>query len=125
MLLSIMIRFYKLFENNINTYLMFKNNNIIGNLKLYNGDSRAIITDFTISKNMRNLGYGTKFLNFIENHEVKYDDIYINLWSLDRCYFNYYSYFNKRGYNPISYSKLEINDNGDNIYYNLNLVKNK
>jgi len=124
-----MIRFKKLI--NINTGVLrnvvTKDRQFIGNIDLVIQKGDPIITEMFIEKEYRENGYGTKLLNNTEEELFKLgaSKVHLNLWSLDRCYFNFYDFYHKRGYSTMSNdNKYTIMDNGENLYYNLNLSKN-
>lgn len=123
-----MLKFIKFV--NINSNLLrnaiIKDNKIIGNIDLSILKNEPIVTEMFIQNKYRKKGYGTLLLNDTEKElsNIGADKIQINLWSIDRCYFNNYSFYEKRGYILNLNNNYNFIDNGENIFYNLNMLKN-
>lgn len=111
-------------KNNLKT-LLFLNKQQIGHSTLHIHKNSPIITDIHIDSPYRKKGYGSFLLKSIENRikGTPFDRLYINTWYLDRCYFNYLSFYKKRGYNLSVFDKDSHIDDGENIYYNLYVHK--
>lgn len=116
---------------NINTNILrnviTRDRQFLGNIDIAIQKGDPIITEMFIEKEYRKKGYGTKLLNNTEEELFKLGATYIhlNLWSLDRCYFNFYDFYHKRGYSTmLNDNEYNVMDNGENLYYNLNLTKN-
>jgi GNAT superfamily N-acetyltransferase len=123
-----MLRFVKFMNTNTNVLrnVIKKDGKNIGNIDLNIQKGDPIITEMTIEEQYRKQGYGSQLLNNTEEELIKLgaNNIQLNLWSLDRCFFNYLSFYNKRGYQDnLNDNKYEIFDDGENVYYNLNLNK--
>jgi len=118
----ISLKHISIHNNNLKT-LLFLNKQQIGHSTLHIHKNVPIITDIHIDNPYRKNGYGSFLLNSIENR-IKGDRLYINTWYLDRCYFNYLSFYKKRGYNLCVFNEDRHIDDGENIYYNLYAYKN-
>jgi len=120
-------RFNSIIKNkNLFTYLN-KNIKEIGYIKTYL-DTTPIITEHIINNDYKKLGIGSELLYKTES--ILFQDnqnIIINMWCLDRCFNNYLQYYNKKGYYECKTNKknfFKTIDYEENIYYNLNLIKN-
>ena len=109
-------------KNNLRMCL-FRNNNIIGSINT-NINDKPIINEHYIDDKFKNLGYGSILLK--QNEKLlseNYDQINLNLWCKDQCYFNYLNYYSKKNYFLDDKKKIDTIDNGDKIFYNISLTK--
>ena len=101
-------------------------NTEIGNLQIYLEKDTAIINSHQIIPEFRNNGYGTNLLtnseNFISN-QLNLNNIQLNLWCNDRCYFNYHTYYKNRGFTDSYLEIIPHQDTGDEIKYLIAMQK--
>ena len=124
-----MLRFVKLVNTNTNVLknVIKKDGKNIGNINLNIIKGDPIITEMYIDEKYRKKGYGSLLLSNTEQELIKLGaiNIRLNLWSLDRCFFNYSQFYSKKGYvSFIDSDKNDVLDDGSNLYYNLKLIKN-
>jgi len=123
-----MLRFVKLINKNTNVLknVINKNGKNIGNIDITISKGDPIITEMLIDEKYRKKGYGSLLLSNTEEELIKLgaNSIILNLWSLDRCFFNYSRFYSKKGYvSFIDNNKNNVLDDGNNLYYNLKLIK--
>ena len=95
-----MLRFVKLVNTNTNVLknVIKKDGKNIGNIKLNIIKGDPIITEMYIDEKYRKKGYGSLLLSNTEQELIKLGaiNIRLNLWSLDRCFFNYSQFYSKK-----------------------------
>jgi hypothetical protein len=121
-----MISLKSYFTKNNLKLILFNNNKIIGNINT-SIKNDPIVIEHNIDNNFKKRGYGDLLLK--QNEKIlfkEYNNIYLNLWCYDRCYFNYLNFYSSRNYSLENNNNLiEKIDYEDNIYYNLFMKKNK
>ena len=118
-----MLSIKSVFTRKTLTLNLFKNNNVIGYINTYIDDI-PVVNEHYMDKKFKNLGYGSILLK--QNEKLlseNYDQINLNLWCKDQCYFNYLNYYSKRDYFFNDKKKIDTIDNGDKIFYNISLTK--
>tara|TARA_B100001758_G_C17791585_1_gene294948 strand:- start:12 stop:374 length:363 start_codon:yes stop_codon:yes gene_type:complete len=118
-----MLSVKSVFSKNNLTLNLFRKNVIIGCINTYIRNI-PIINEHYMDDKFKNLGYGSILLQENEKLLAKnYDQIDLNLWCKDQCYLNYLNYYSKRNYILTDKKNIDIIDNGDKIFYNVNLKK--
>lgn len=126
-----MLRYIQLINKNSNKLLrniLYQDNTQLGHIQLAIINNTPIINNMVIIKKYRKQGFGTLLLQNTENElcDLGFNIVELNLWSLDRCFNNYSYFYKERGYShKVNTCPYDLTyDDGENIYYNLNLKKN-